>query len=55
MACSIGVKKEVKMAKDNNVPIFGVYIVGTDSYSNLPEGSARNRVIKYPYSPFWRG
>ena len=27
MVSSVGVKKEIKMANDNNVPVFGVYVV----------------------------
>lgn len=47
MASAIGVAKEIKMAKDQNVPVFGVYVGGADSTSNLPDGLARNRTIKW--------
>lgn len=49
MASSIGVKKEVKMAKDNNVPVFGVYVGDANTTSNLPDGLARSRVIKWEW------
>ncbi|MGG0723753.1 TIR domain-containing protein [Bacillus mycoides] len=49
MASAIGVRKEIKMAKDNNVPVFGVYVGGADSNSNLPEGLARSRTIKWDW------
>lgn len=49
MASATGVKKEIKMAKDNNVPMFGVYVGGADSNSNLPEGLARSRVVKWDW------
>ena len=47
MASATGVAKEIKMAKDQNVPVFGVYVGGADSTSNLPDGLARNRTIKW--------
>jgi hypothetical protein len=49
MASAVGVKKEIKMAKDNNVPIFGVYVGGADSSSNLPDVLARSRVVKWEW------
>lgn len=49
MKSATGVKKEIKMAKDNNVPIFGVYVGGADSNSNLPNGLARSRVVKWEW------
>ena len=49
MASATGVKKEIKMAKDNDVPIFGVYVGGADSNSNLPDGLPRNRVVKWDW------
>lgn len=47
MASASGVAKEISMSKKNNVPIFGVYIDGANSNSNLPSGLARNRVITW--------
>ncbi|MCX7004768.1 MAG: TIR domain-containing protein [bacterium] len=49
MASATGVAKEIKMAKDLNVPLFGVYVGGADSTSNLPDGLARNRTITWDW------
>ncbi len=49
MAGANGVAKEIKMAKDQNVPVFGVYVGGADSSSNLPDGLPRNRTIKWEW------
>mgnify|MGYP003981204775 FL=1 len=38
MASATGVVKEIKMAKDQNVPFFGVYVGGANTSSNLPTG-----------------
>ena len=45
MASANGVKKEIEMAKNNNVPYFGVYVGGANTSSNLPDGLQRNRTI----------
>lgn len=50
MASAIGVSKEIKFAKDQNVPFFGVYVGGADTNSNLPEGLARNRTINWEWN-----
>lgn len=47
MASATGVAKEISMAKDQNVPVFGVYVGGADKTSNLPKGLQRNRTIKW--------
>ena len=47
MASASGVVKEIKMAKDQNVPVFGIYVDGADANSNLPEGLQRNRTIRW--------
>ena len=47
MASATGVAKEVKMADDQNIPVFGVYVDGANSTSNLPSGLARNRTITW--------
>ncbi len=47
MASAIGVSKEITMAKNSNIPVFGVYVDGANTNSNLPSGLARNRVIKW--------
>jgi hypothetical protein len=49
MASASGVAKELSMAKDQNVPIFGVYVGGADSSSNLPSGLQRNRTIAWDW------
>lgn len=49
MASATGVAKEIKMAKDQDVPVFGVYVDGANTTSNLPTGLARNRVIAWDW------
>jgi len=49
MASATGVPKEIKMAKDQSVPVFGIYVGGADSSSNLPEGLQRNRTIAWEW------
>jgi len=44
-----GVKKEIKFAKDNDVPIFGVYVDGAGSKTSLPSGLQRNRTISWEW------
>ena len=50
MASATGVAKEIAMAKELNVPIFGVYVGGADSTSTLPAGLQRNRTIPWRWS-----
>jgi hypothetical protein len=47
MASASGVAKEIKMANDQNVPVFGVYVDGANDSSNLPNGLTRNRTISW--------
>ena len=47
MASATGVEKEIKMAKDQNVPVFGIYVGGANTSSNLPTTLARNRTISW--------
>lgn len=47
MASATGVSKEIALAKDQSVPVFGVYVDGANSSSNLPTGLARNRTISW--------
>ena len=49
MASATGVSKEITMAKDQDVPVFGVYVDGANSSSNLPTGLARNRTISWDW------
>ena len=47
MASATGVSKEIKMAQNQNIPVFGVYVDGANTSSNLPSGLARNRTISW--------
>lgn len=49
MASSIGVKKEIQMAKSNNIPVFGIYVDGANTISNLPDGLTRSQVIGWEW------
>ena len=49
MASATGVVKEIAMAKEQNVPVFGVYVDDANSTSTLPTGLARNRVINWTW------
>ena len=47
MGAAFGVHKEITFADQQNVPFFGVYVDGANSYSTLPSGLARNRTIEW--------
>jgi hypothetical protein len=47
MASAGGVAKEITMAKDQNVPVFGVYVDGANSSSTLPTGLSRGRTVSW--------
>ena len=49
MASASGVAKEIKMATDQNVPVFGVYVNGAGATSTLPAGLARGRTIAWTW------
>ncbi|WP_455931038.1 TIR domain-containing protein [Priestia aryabhattai] len=49
MKTAIGVKKEIAMAKKNNVPIFGVYVDDANSSSALPEGLSRSKTVRWTW------
>jgi len=49
MASATGVAKEIAMAKEKNVPVFGVYVDGANTTSNLPSGLQRNRTIAWDW------
>jgi hypothetical protein len=49
MGTAYGVAKEIRFAKAANVPFFGVYVDRANSYSTLPTGLARNRVITWTW------
>lgn len=50
MASATGVAKEITMAKDQNVPVFGIYVDGANTSSNLPTGLQRNRTIAWDWA-----
>lgn len=49
MASATGVAKEIKMAKEQDVPVFGVYVAGANAQSTLPEGLARSRTVSWAW------
>lgn len=49
MASATGVAKEIAMANEKDVPVFGVYVDGANTISNLPSGLARNRTISWDW------
>lgn len=49
MAGATGVAKEIKWAKEQDVPVFGVYVGGANSSSNLPVGLSRDRVVPWEW------
>jgi hypothetical protein len=49
MASATGVAKEITMAKERDVPIFGVYVDGAGTSSTLPAGLPRNRTIAWDW------
>lgn len=50
MASAAGVAKEIQFAKDKTVPIFGVYVSGANSSSNLPTGLFRSRTVAWKWA-----
>ncbi len=49
MGSATGVVKEIAMAKEQNVPVFGVYVDGADASSTLPKGLQRNRTVPWDW------
>jgi len=49
MGSATGVVKEIRFAKDQDVPFFGVYVDGAGASSTLPTGLARNRTIAWSW------
>jgi hypothetical protein len=47
MSTATGVVKEIAFAKEHNVPVFGIYVDGANTSSNLPTGLQRNRTISW--------
>jgi hypothetical protein len=44
-----GVEKEISFAKDNDVPIFGVYVDVANSSTTLPDGLYRSRTVSWDW------
>ena len=44
-----GVVKEISFAKEQDVPIFGVYVGGANTLTTLPSGLQRNRTIAWDW------
>ena len=49
MASATGVATEITMAKEQDVPVFGVYVGGATSTSTLPTGLARSRTVAWDW------
>src|SRR6266487_2957585 len=49
MASATGVAKEIKMAKEQDVPLFGVYVDNANTLSTLPVGLARSRTVAWTW------
>ena len=49
MGTATGVVKEIRFAKDQDVPLFGVYVDGANTSSTLPTGLARSRTIAWDW------
>lgn len=50
MASAGGVAKEIRMAKEQGVPVFGVYVAGANSTSNLPNGLPRTQTVPWDWN-----
>ena len=50
MGSAYGVAAEIAMAKDKNVPVFGVYVDGADKNSTMPSGLSVGRVISWNWA-----
>lgn len=49
MSTATGVAKEIAMAKDLHVPVFGVYVDGASTSTTLPAGLQRNRTMNWKW------
>jgi len=49
MASATGVAKEIIMAKEQDLPVFGVYVDGATAASTLPVGLARSRTVTWEW------
>jgi hypothetical protein len=50
MASASGVAKEIAMANELNVPVFGVYVDDASTTSTLPTGLPRTRVVAWTWA-----
>jgi CTP synthase (UTP-ammonia lyase) len=44
-----GVIREILFAKEQNVPVFGIYVGGANTATSLPTGIQRNRTIEWDW------
>ena len=49
MSTAAGVAKEIAMAKETDVPVFGVYVDGAGTSDSLPAGLQRNRTVAWTW------
>lgn len=49
MSTAGGVAKEIRMAKNQAIPCFGVYVNGATSTSTLPSGLSRTSVVAWDW------
>lgn len=49
MSTATGVEKEIEMALQQNVPVFGVYVGNANTSSPLPKNLPRHRVIPWTW------
>lgn len=50
MASATGVAKEIAMAEDLDIPVFGIYVDGAGRDSNLPKGLPQYRTINWEWN-----
>jgi len=50
MATATGAAKEIAFANKHNVPVFGIYVDGANTSSNIPTGLQRNRTINWEWN-----
>lgn len=49
MGTATGVADEIAMAREKDVPVFGVYVDGANSLSTLPTGLSRTRTVVWDW------
>lgn len=54
MTSATGVSKEIQMAKDCQLPLFGVYVGSAGTTSSLPEGLGRSSVVMWQWTSIAR-